>query len=99
MLLCIITGCVDACLIAPDAAGHVDVPAGTTSIGGFRGCTSLVSISLPPSITSIGGGAFQGTGLTSVVIPDATTSIANVAFNGASNLKSVTIGVGDHHRG
>ena len=44
------------CAIAPDSAGHVDVPAGYTAIGegAFEDCSSLVSIILPGTLTTIG---------------------------------------------
>ena len=44
------------------------------------------------SVTSIGGGAFDGCSkLTSVTIPDSVTSIGWGAFDGCSSLTSVTI--------
>ena len=66
-----------------------------TSIGekAFGGCTGLTSVSIPNSVTSIGGyGAFRGcTGLTSVIIPNSVTSIGKSAFDGCSGLMSVSI--------
>ena len=46
-------GCSDV-----DSAGHLDIPAGTVSIGddAFRDCVSLETVSIPDSVTSIGGG-------------------------------------------
>ena len=53
---------------------------------------SLVTVLLPPSITSIGGEAFGGCiSLTSVNIPNSVTSIEYKAFNRCSSLTSVTI--------
>ena len=45
-----------------DANGHVDYPAGETTIGSsaFQYCTTLVSITLPSSLTSIGSYALAG---------------------------------------
>ncbi len=57
----------------------------------LSGCSSLTSISLPGSLTTIGGYAFANTGLTSVVIPNAVTTIGVDAFDGCSNLEEVTI--------
>ena len=52
----------------------------------------LASITIPNSVTSIGGGAFSGcSSLTSVTIPNSVTSIGNDAFYGCSSLTSVTI--------
>lgn len=73
-----------------------------TSIGSgtFAHCTSLTSITIPKSVTSIGGddrygGAFSKcTGLTTIIIPNSVTSIGNQAFLGCDNLKTVKIGSG-----
>ena len=52
----------------------------------------LASITIPNSVTSIGGGAFSGcSSLTSVTIPNSVTSIGNDAFYGCSSLTSVAI--------
>ncbi len=55
-------------------------------------CTSLTSVTIPNSVTSIGGAAFEGcSGLTTVTIPNSVTSIGDAAFNCCSSLTSVTI--------
>jgi len=52
----------------------------------------LTSVTIPNSVTSIGGCAFEGcSNLTSVTIPDSVTSIGDYAFEGCSSLTSVTI--------
>ena len=52
----------------------------------------LASITIPNSVTSIGGGAFSGcSSLTSVTVPNSVTSIGTYAFQGCSSLSSVTI--------
>ena len=52
----------------------------------------LASITIPNSVTSIGGGAFSGcSSLTSITIPNSVTSIGDWAFRSCTALTSVTI--------
>lgn len=71
---------------------------GTLSIcrAAFSGCSGLVSISIPESITTIGASAFTNcTSLQSVTIPKSIVSMgegySSSAFYGCSALKDVTI--------
>ena len=49
-------------------------------------------MTLPSSVTSIGGYAFWGcSGLTSLTIPSGVTSIGNWAFNGCGGLTSIYV--------
>ena len=58
----------------------------------FQSCSGLTSVTIPGSVTSIGGGAFAYcTGLTSVTIQDGVTSIGEYAFQYCRGLTSVTI--------
>ena len=60
---------------------------GKTLIQGVNG-----DVTIPNSVTSIGGGVFYNcSGLTSVTIGNGVTSIGNYAFKGCSGLTSVTI--------
>ena len=58
----------------------------------FYGCDSLTSITIPNSVTSIGGYAFYGCrALTSIVIPNSVTTIKYAAFASCSSLTSITL--------
>ena len=58
----------------------------------FYWCTTLISLTIPESITSIPHGAFYGcTALESITIPNSVTSIGNSAFYSCSSLTSITI--------
>ena len=76
-------------VVIPDKINGTKV----TAIGdsAFSGCENLTDITLPESVTSIGGFGFSGTGLTSITIPKNVRSIGNGAFYGCRSLKSITI--------
>jgi hypothetical protein len=58
----------------------------------FYGCTGLISITIPNSVTSIDYEVFRGcTGLTSITIPDSVTSIGSGAFEDCTGLTSIII--------
>ena len=58
----------------------------------FEGCVSLVKITLPEQITTIGISAFEGcTNLKKIEIPDSVTSIGEHAFYGCTSLARVDI--------
>ncbi len=87
-----ITGC-------DEAATEVEIPAEIDGLpvtgigwGSFHGCTNLVSITIPDSVTSIEDELFYGcTSLTSITIPDGVTSIGSEAFSKCTSLASITI--------
>ena len=58
----------------------------------FWGCSNLMSMTIPDSVTWIGERAFKGcSGLTSITIPDSVASIGYWAFSGCSGLTSITV--------
>ncbi|MDE7208510.1 MAG: leucine-rich repeat protein [Clostridia bacterium] len=58
----------------------------------FKNYSSLISISMPSSVTNIGASAFSGCSrLTSIVIPSSITSIGESAFAYCSRLTSIDI--------
>ena len=76
------------------------IPDGVTEIGSsaFQNCKSLVSVTLPASVTSIEDGSYRDDGafsrctnLTSITIGDGMTSIGDYAFYCCTSLTSVTI--------
>ncbi len=64
-----------------------------TTIGdyAFANC-NLTDITIPSSVTTIGGGTFDGcTNLTNITIPNSVTTIGGRAFNGCIGLTNITI--------
>ena len=64
----------------------------TELLGAFINCSSLTSVTIPNSVTTIGGVTFRNcSGLTSVTIPNSVTFIGMTAFENCSGLTSITI--------
>ncbi len=80
-------------IVIPEKVNYMGRTRKVTSIGeGVFNHSSLTSVTIPNSVTSIGGLAFYYcSGLTSVTIPNSVTSIGVWAFNGCSGLTSVNI--------
>ncbi len=87
---------INNCLIAVDEtiAGDYTIKSHTRLIAAsaFSDCSSLISVTIPNSVTSIGSFAFDDcSALTSVAIPNSVTEIGDYAFSGCSSLISLTI--------
>ena len=72
------------------------IPEGTTTILNyiFYGWASLVNITIPNTVTSIGSYNFNGTSLRTCVIPNSVTTIGRNCFSVTNNLVDVTFGSG-----
>ena len=73
------------------------IPDGIVAIGpkAFRWCWTLERLTIPSSVTKIGGSAFLQTGLDSLFIPRSVTSIQSQAFEYNYNLKSLVVEEGN----
>ena len=74
---------------------RVIIPNSVTNIGSmaFRGCTSLVNVTMADGLIDIGDTAFFGcTNLNNVTIPNSVTRIGNDAFDSCTRLTKLTIG-------
>eukprot|EP00041_Stephanoeca_diplocostata_P020829 m.474130 g.474130 ORF g.474130 m.474130 type:complete len:969 (-) comp21671_c0_seq2:3026-5932(-) len=79
------------CLYTPNATGHVDIPSTDTFVGelSFFNCTSIITVSIPNSITAIDFVAFGDSSLTAIEIPDSVVSIGSGAFSRCVLLSTV----------
>ena len=57
----------------------------------FQGCTSLTSVTLPPTVTSIGSASFRYCAFSSFEIPSTVTSIGFMSFADCTGLSSISI--------
>ena len=85
--------------VSPDPMGAITIPStlggkSVTSIGdySFYCCSSLVSVTIPNSVTNVGFMAFGSSGLESITIPDSVTNIGDGAFAGCSSLMAISVG-------
>ena len=68
------------------------IPSSVKEVGGFTGCSSLTSITIPYGVETIGSSAFAGcVNLASISISNSVETIDSYAFQGCTALTSVTI--------
>ena len=68
-------------------------PVSTLANEAFKGCKSIVKLTIPETIVKIGSYAFSGcSSLTSIVVPNSVTSIGEYAFERCSALTDIVIG-------
>jgi hypothetical protein len=76
-------------VVIPDTINGL--PVASIGDGAFMNNAALTGITIPDSVTYIGGYAFSGTSLTSVTIPKGVTFIVDWTFFACTNLTSVAI--------
>ena len=69
-----------------------EVPSGVVKIGrdAFNACNTLISITLPETVESIGWEAFFGCNLQQITLPESLKSIGYYSFGYNQNLSSIT---------
>lgn len=72
--------------------GGVTYPVTEIGVYAFHGDKTLKSITIPNSITKIGGVAFRFSGLDSVSIPSSVTTIGSEAFYGCGDMRYAVLG-------
>lgn len=78
----------------PDSVEYNGVTYSVTSIGNwsFWSCKSLVSVSIPSTVISIGNNAFSYSGITEFPMGESVVTIGGGAYAGCSGLTSAEIG-------
>lgn len=57
----------------------------------FSNCSGLTSITIPNTVTSIGGCAFQNCGLATITIPSSVISVDGWVFNGCTAMTEINV--------
>ena len=73
------------------------IPYGVESIAedAFSHISGLISITIPSTVTEIGGWSFWFTGLTSITIPNTVTYIGTNPFGGCAGLEEIVVEAGN----
>ena len=79
---CLVEGCMNT--IIPEDITIIES-------NSFTGCTGLTSITIPNSVTTIGGAFSDCRGLTTITIPKNVSYIQSTAFTGCSALTSIVV--------
>jgi len=88
----IISGCSFQDCIYLQSAGWATINPATVGEYLFLGCSNLIEVTLPATISSMGKGVFKGCSkLRTVELPATLTNIEALTFNGCSSLSSFTI--------
>ena len=62
------------------------------NLGTFMGCTSLVQVELPDTLTSLGDGTFQNcTALSTVELPATTETLGDKCFSNCTSMTSIIV--------
>lgn len=57
----------------------------------FKGCSNLTGVTIPNTVTKIGGSAFSNTSISQIDIPNTLTYLGSGAFNNCKSLRSIII--------
>ena len=84
------TGAASELEVPGEVEGH---PVAYIADSAFYQCDSLVSVTLPDGVTSIGNSAFRSCfSLTDITLPDSVTSIGKDAFDDCADSLALTVG-------
>lgn len=73
--------------------GAFKIPTGVTEIGSsaFSNCTKLTSITVPNSVKTIGGWAFEKTSISKITVPASVNELSVHAFDHCAKLSSIAV--------